>query len=78
MFDSLIVLIALVLSGAAIVLHFRPNWIRNLMPGARVAVSIYRHKESGEYIYCRTGSLQGDMHEYVGEGKIAASKAVEC
>jgi len=75
---ELIILVALVLAVVAIVLHFRPNLILDLMPGAKVAVSIYRHKESGNLIYCRTGSLQGAMHEYVGEGKIDASKAVEC
>lgn len=75
---ELIILVALVLAVIAIVLHFQPNLILDLMPGAKVAVSIYRHKESGNLIYCRTGTLQGDMHEYVGEGKIDASKAVEC
>jgi len=76
--DFLISVVALILALIAIVLHVRPNLIWNLMPGAKVAVSIYRHKESGNLIYCRTGSLQGDMHEYVGEGKIDADKAVEC
>ena len=78
MFVQFMVIVALILSVVAILLNVRPNLIRDLMPGAKVAVSIYRHKESGNLIYCRTGSLQGDMHEYVGEGKIDADKAVEC
>lgn len=76
--DFLISVVAIILALIAIVLNVRPNLIRDLMPGAKVAVSIYRHIESGNLIYCRTGSLQGDMHEYVGEGKIDADKAVEC
>ncbi len=78
MFIEFIAIVALVLSVVAILLNVRPNWIWNLMPGAKVAVSIYRHIESGNLIYCESGSLQGDMHEYVGEGKIDADKAVAC
>lgn len=70
-----IAVVALIFSLLAILLVVKPEL---LMPGGKVAVSIYRHKESGNYIYCRTGTLQGDMHEYVGEGKIDADKAVEC
>ena len=76
--DFLISLAAIILALIAIVLHVRPNLIWDLMPGAKVAVSIYKHVESGNYIYCRTGSLQGPNHVYVGEGKIDADKAVEC
>lgn len=44
----------------------------------KVAVKIYKHTESGNYIYCRTGTLTNEFHTYEGEGKIAESKAVEC
>lgn len=44
----------------------------------QVDVKIYKHLESGNFIYCETGTLSGDLHEYVGEGKIGESKAVAC
>ena len=44
----------------------------------KVAVKIYKHRESGNFIYCRTGELNDEFHDYQGEGKIAESKAVEC
>lgn len=72
---EIISIVALILSILAILAVWKPEF---LMPAGTVPVSIYRHKESGNYIYCRTGTLKGDMHEYVGEGKIAAAKAVEC
>jgi len=75
---EVISILAFIISVLAVVLNVRPNLIRDLMPGAKVAVSIYKHIESGNYIYCRTGSLQGPKHVYVGEGKIDADKAVEC
>ncbi len=43
-----------------------------------VDVKIYRHIESGNLIYCETGELTGDLHEYVGEGQIGESTAVAC
>jgi len=44
----------------------------------QVAVKIYRHIESGNLIYCETGTLTDELHEYVGEGKIGKSQAVAC
>jgi len=44
----------------------------------QVDVKIYRHIESGNLIYCETGELTGDLHEYVGEGQIGESEAVAC
>lgn len=44
----------------------------------QVDVKIYRHIESGNLIYCETGELTGDLHEYVGEGQIGESQAVAC
>jgi len=49
-----------------------------LMAEPKVEVKIYKSLETGNFIYCRTGELTGDQHEYIGEGKIAESKAVEC
>lgn len=71
---EIISIVAFIISVVALVFVLRPD----LMPGAKVAVSIYKHVESGNYIYCRTGSLQGPNHVYVGEGKIDADKAVAC
>lgn len=47
-------------------------------PEPKVDVKIYKHLESGNFIYCETGELTGDAHEYIGTGKIAESKAVAC
>lgn len=44
----------------------------------KVAVKIYLHRESGNFIYCETGTLTDEFHDYQGEGKIAESKAVAC
>jgi hypothetical protein len=49
-----------------------------LLAEPKVAVKIYKHRESGNLIYCRTGELNDEFHDYQGEGKIAESKAVEC
>lgn len=49
-----------------------------LLAEPKVDVKIYKHTESGNYIYCRTGTLTNEFHTYEGEGKIAESKAVEC
>jgi hypothetical protein len=49
-----------------------------LMAEPKVAVKIYKHTESGNYIYCETGTLNDEFHTYEGEGKIAESKAVAC
>ena len=49
-----------------------------LMAEPKVAVKIYKHTESGNYIYCETGTLTDEFHTYEGEGKIAESKAVAC
>lgn len=43
-----------------------------------VAVKIYKHIESGNLIYCETGTLTDELHTYQGEGVIAESKAVAC
>jgi len=43
----------------------------------RVDVEIYQDPESSNYIYCRTGTLVPPA-VYIGSGKIAADKAVEC
>lgn len=43
-----------------------------------VAVKIYKHIESGNLIYCETGTLTDEFHTYQGEGVIAESKAVAC
>lgn len=47
-------------------------------PEPKVDVKIYKHRESGNLIYCRTGELNDEFHDYQGEGVIAESKAVEC
>lgn len=44
----------------------------------KVDVKIYKHTESGNYIYCETGTLTNEFHTYEGEGRIAESKAVAC
>ncbi len=45
----------------------------------KVEVKIYKHIESGNLIYCRTGNLDNSaLHEYQGEGKIDESKAEHC
>lgn len=44
----------------------------------QVAVKIYKHTESGNLIYCETGTLNDEFHTYEGEGKIGESKAVAC
>lgn len=49
-----------------------------LLAEPKVAVKIYLHVESGNYIYCETGELNDEFHTYEGEGKIAESKAVAC
>lgn len=43
-----------------------------------VDVKIYRQISTGNLIYCETGELTGDLHEYVGEGQIGESQAVAC
>ena len=44
----------------------------------RVDVEIYKSDETGEMIYCESGSLSLDNHTYMGSGKISADKAVAC
>jgi hypothetical protein len=44
----------------------------------RVDVEIYKSDETGEMIYCESGSLSLDSHTYMGSGKISVDKAVAC
>ena len=44
----------------------------------RVDVEIYKSDETGEMIYCESGSLSLDNHTYMGSGKISRDKAVAC
>lgn len=75
--ESLIMsVIALIVSIVA--LAFAVAGRRVVMREPQVAVKIYKHRESGNLIYCRTGTLTNDLHSYEGEGQIGESKAVEC
>lgn len=81
--ESLVIsVLALIVAIIALVMAFR-GWAMietsiALLAEPRVAVKIYKSLETGNFIYCRTGTLEGPDHEYIGEGKIAESKAVEC
>lgn len=68
--DRRVQVVVLIMIGIALV-----AW---LMAEPKVAVKIYKHTESGNYIYCETGTLTDEFHTYEGEGKIAESKAVAC
>jgi len=49
-----------------------------LAPANMVDVKIYKHRETGDLIYCKTGTLTNEFHDYQGEGQIDASKAESC
>ena len=68
--DKRVQVVVVMLVGIALI-----TW---LMAEPKVAVKIYKHTESGNYIYCETGTLTDEFHTYEGEGKIAESKAVAC
>ncbi len=44
----------------------------------QVDVKVYKHRESGNYIYCETGTLTDEFHDYIGESQIGESEAVGC
>ena len=44
----------------------------------KVDVTIYKHRETGNIIYCETGTLTDPPYEDIGAGKIGESKASGC
>lgn len=66
----------LIFGAMAVLIILVIAWM--LLAEPKVAVKIYKHTESGNYIYCETGELNDEFHTYEGEGKIAESKAVAC
>jgi len=45
---------------------------------ARVDVTIYKNRESGEMTYCESGTLVDPPMQLMGTGKIRESKAESC
>lgn len=66
----------LIFGAIAVLIVLVIAWM--LLAEPKVDVKIYKHTESGNYIYCETGTLNDEFHTYEGEGKIAESKAVAC
>lgn len=50
----------------------------NGMFAAKVAVEIYKDRESGEMTYCESGTLVDPPYIYMGSGKIDGDKASSC
>ncbi len=64
------------LLGAMLALLFAPLFIDTF--AAKVAVEIYKDRESGEMTYCESGTLVDPPYIYMGSGKISADKASSC
>lgn len=49
-----------------------------LLAEPKVAVEIYKNRESGEMTYCETGTLVDPPMQHMGSGTIRESKAESC
>ncbi len=64
------------LLGIMLALLFAPVFMD--MFAAKVAVEIYKDRESGEMTYCESGTLVDPPYIYMGSGKIDGDKASTC
>ncbi len=43
-----------------------------------VDVTAYKHRESGEYIWCATGTLTNEFHDNMGQTRVEKGKESYC